>query len=283
MKKRLSLLFFLLTSTSLAWAQTPACHSAEEASQTFARLSEDPDFRAAHPAPQWMEGELKGEMVVIHGFDGSEVNAYHLKPEEESDNWVLVFHEWWGLNDHIKHTADSLQAALGGQVHVLALDMYDGQVTTRQDKAGELMNNVDSERAKSIIKAGIREAGRYAKIATIGWCMGGGYSLQAAFEADKKLAGCVMYYGMPVMDVEQLQTLKAPLLGIFAAQDKWITKEKAVSFDQALDMAQVEHEVHYYNAQHAFANPSNPQYNAEATADAWQKSVAFLQANLLGE
>ena len=71
-----------------------------------------------------------------------------------------------------------------------------------------------------------------------------------------------------------------PVLGIWAKRDGWITPDKVKAFDEALTKADVPHEFHYYDADHAFANPSGGSYNPEAAKDAWQKTLAFLAKNL---
>ena len=121
-----------------------------------------------------------------------------------------------------------------------------------------------------------------AKVATLGWCMGGGESLKASLNDPKDVNATIIHYGMPVTDVEKLKTLRGPVLGIWANQDGWITPDKVAAFDKALTDAGVKHEFHAYDAPHAFANPSGGKYNPEAAKDAWDKTLKFLAENLKG-
>jgi carboxymethylenebutenolidase len=70
------------------------------------------------------------------------------------------------------------------------------------------------------------------------------------------------------------------VLGVFADRDGWITPALVNDFETALKTAAVKHEVRRYDADHAFANPSNPNYKSEMAADAWSRTVAFFKTNL---
>ena len=117
------------------------------------------------------------------------------------------------------------------------------------------------------------------EIATIGWCMGGGYSLQASLMAKERAVGCVMYYGFPETDKSKIANLSSDVLMIWPNQDKWITKEVVDKFKsdmQAAGNLQVEE----YTADHAFANPSNPKHDPVITADANAKALLFIKTHL---
>ena len=143
-----------------------------------------------------------------------------------------------------------------------------------------MTQRVQEERAKAIIQGALAFAGREAKIATVGWCFGGGWSLKAAVQAGKQGEACVLYYGMPVQEKEALAALNAPVLAIFAEQDQWITPEVAENFKNLASEANKSVEIKSYDADHAFANPSSPRYNEQAARDANQAALEFLKANL---
>ncbi len=210
------------------------------------------------------------------------VSAYLARPEGDGPfPAVILIHEWWGLNDHIKKEAEKLYHDLNGQVNVLALDLYDRKVADTREEAARLMQNAQEARIRAIIRGAAAYAGKKARIATIGWCFGGGWSMQAALMLGKKARACIIYYGMPEQNVEKLKELQAPVLGIFAKQDRWITPEVVKTFEQAMQEAGKSVEWHLYDAVHAFANPSNPRYQSEATAQAYEQSLRFLKAHLL--
>ena len=230
-------------------------------------------YDAAMPTPAGKAVELK--------IGGQSAIAYQARPAGEPRGAVLVIHEYWGLNDWIRHEADEL-AQLG--YLALAVDLYKGQVTTDPETANKLMAGLDPAWAAQVERAGIKwlkaQAPKHG-IATIGWCMGGGQSLQASLASAQDISATVIYYGMPVLDPSQLARLKgAALLGIFAKRDGWITPDKVQAFDRALTRAGVAHQIESYDADHAFANPSGGKHNPAAAKDAWAKTRAFLAAHL---
>lgn len=221
----------------------------------------------------------KGTMVAL--ADGTQ--AYLTLPEKWQPGGaaVLVIHEWWGLNSHIKHWADRFTAT--GRA-ALAVDLYGGKVATQPADAMAAMKAVDQAKAVQTLLAGhafLKDDARLkaVKRASIGWCFGGGMSLQLALHAPD-LDAAVMYYGRPVTDVAELKRIKAPLLGVFGEKDSAFPPPLIEQFKQGLAAAGVAHEVLLFPADHAFANPSGAKYDAKAAADAWAKVQAFLDAKL---
>jgi carboxymethylenebutenolidase len=220
-----------------------------------------------------------GQTMSLKVQDG-QANAYVARPKAKPNGALLLLHEYWGLNDWVKSVADRL--ANDGYL-ALAVDLYKGKVATDPKEAMALMAAKDDQWDIAVEVAGLgwlKSNGGGAKIATLGWCMGGGESLKASLADPKDVSATVMYYGLPITDVDKLKTLRGPLLGIWAKRDGWITPDKVKAFDEALTKAGVPHEFHYYDADHAFANPSGGSYNPEAAKDAWQKTLAFLAKNL---
>jgi carboxymethylenebutenolidase len=221
----------------------------------------------------------KGSTVDLK-VGGETSAAYVARPKGKAKGALLVIQEWWGLNDWVKGMADKL----AGQGYLaLAVDLYKGKVTSDPKEAMALMQAKDEKWGDAAEEAGLEwlkaNAGG-AKLATIGWCMGGGESLKASLNDPKDVNATVMFYGAPIDDVAKLKTLQGPLLGIWGNQDKSFTPEIVAAFDKALTEAGVKHEFHAYDAGHGFANPSSNASNPEAAKDAWQKTLAFLAANL---
>lgn len=200
---------------------------------------------------------------------------------------VVMIHEWWGLNENIKDMADEL--AKQGYV-VLAADMYDGQVATTPDQAMQLVGSVRENPSEAIanLQAAVRYLGSLesvnsSRIASLGWCFGGGQSLQLALntEGENPLAATVLYYGDPVMDEQELSKIKWPILGIFGDQDESIPVENVTKFEQVLNSTGIPNEIYIYKGVgHAFANPSGDNYAPEETRDAWEKTLAFLKKHV---
>jgi carboxymethylenebutenolidase len=206
--------------------------------------------------------------------------AYVARPKGKPQGAVLVIHEYWGLNDWVKHQSDLL--AQQGYL-ALAIDLYKGKVAKDPKEATALMQGKDEKWGDQVEEAGLewlKKNGQGAKVATLGWCMGGGESLKASLNDPKDVSATIIHYGMPVFDVAKLKTLRGPVLGIWANKDGWITPDKVAQFDKALTEAGVKHEFHAYDADHAFANPSGGRYNGEAAKDAWEKTLSFLAANV---
>ena len=199
---------------------------------------------------------------------------------------VVMIHEWWGLNENIKDMANEL--ARQGYV-VLAADMYDGQVATTPDQAIQLVESVRESPSEAIanLQAAVRYLGSLenvnsSRIASLGWCFGGGQSLQLALNSEENpLAATVLYYGNPVLDEQELSKIQWPVLGIFGDQDESIPVEKVTKFEQVLNSTGVLNEIYIYEGVgHAFANPSGDNYAPEQTADAWNKTLAFLKKHI---
>ncbi len=206
--------------------------------------------------------------------------AYVAKPKDKAKGAVLVVHEWWGLTDWVKHMADEL----AGQGYLaLAVDLYKGKMTSDPKEAMALMQAKDETWGDAVEEAGIewlKANSGGAKVATIGWCMGGGESLKASLNDPKDVSATIMFYGRPVEEVAKLKTLQGPVLGIWGNLDKSFTPETVAAFDKALTEAGVKHQFHAYDAGHGFANPSSGAYSTDAAKDAWHKTLTFLATNL---
>lgn len=195
---------------------------------------------------------------------------------------IVVIQEWWGLNDWVKAKADYF-AKLG--YVALAPDLYRGKVATDADTAHQLMRGLPEDRAMRDLKGAVAflrsrpEVGS-RRMAVIGWCMGGGYSLSLAL-AEPKLSGGVLYYGRLVTDDAAIASLQVPLLGNFGGQDQGISPESVREFERKAKAAgkSVDFKV-YPDAGHGFASSPDPKVNrpddakdADARTDAFLKQV----------
>ena len=217
------------------------------------------------------------EMITY--FD--DASGYLAKPVDgENYPGIIMIHEWWGLNENIKEMADKL--ASHGYV-VLAVDLYDGDVATTSEQARQLITTFDSEYGIQNMNAAVSLlSDNYSadSIGSIGWCFGGGQSLNLAVN-NSEMDATVIYYGSLQTNPETLSSIDWPILGIFAELDKGIPVATVNEFESALTEASVENQIHIYDGvDHAFANPSGERYAPDESKDAWDKTILFLESNL---
>jgi carboxymethylenebutenolidase len=273
-------LSIIFVSMTLAHGQS--CCMKKTPCDGMVAFASNQDFKDAHTAPEPIDFKAEtGKMITFATPDGKTGTAFAIPSPKPSAKILFIFHEWWGLNDHIKREAELWQKMLG-DVHVYALDLYDGKVATVADSAGKYMMGMKPERAASIVEGLVSYAtsNKQTEIATLGWCMGGSWSYQGAVIAGNKAKACVMYYGFPDGNIEKLKTLKTEVLYIQALQDAFIKSEAVEKFAQDFKTAGKSIDIKKYDAVHAFANPSNPKFNKEASAEAQKLSLAFIKKGL---
>lgn len=191
---------------------------------------------------------------------------------------IIVIHEWWGLNDWVKQQAQKY--ASQGYV-ALAVDLYRGKTGTTPDEAHILMRGLPDDRGLRDLEAAFtylasRPDVNAKKIGSIGWCMGGGWSMKLA-EDQPKLAAFVVNYGSLPTDRAIIAKIQAPMLGNFGAEDRGIPPESVRAFETAMksDGKNVDIKI-YEGAGHAFQNANNKEgYRPEATADADKRIDVF--------
>jgi carboxymethylenebutenolidase len=250
-----------------------------ETQQAYQLEASTPKFASLHPAPLMVNPEnLLGKMIQFDAADGKQANAYFIPAKKQTKKWLIVIQEWWGLNDNIKLESDKYYSALG-DMNVIAVDMYDGKVAATPDSAMKLMRGADMGRMAAIIQGAIKKAGADASIYSLGWCFGGMWSLQTAILAGPQAKGTVMYYGRPETNMEKLKSIQCDIIGFFGNQDQAPSPTMVNEFEKNMKEAGKNLSVNRYEANHGFANPSNPSFNPTATADAYAKAIAFLKAH----
>lgn len=274
------LFFMMMISSTAVFAQTKtAACCIQNATDKFAMLANDKTFLMLHDVPlPFIYKSENGKDITYKAADGTDAHGWMVKALKPTDYYLLVVHEWWGLNDYIKQESEKLSNDLG--INVIAVDLYDNKVAKTPDEAKTLVQAVKTERAMNIIKGAYTYIGSKAKVFTIGWCFGGSWSLQAALLGGSQVVGCIMYYGMPEDDISRLKTLHGDVIGFFANKDQGITPKVVDEFQANMKAADKKLTVYRYDADHAFANPSNPHYNKEATADAYTKTLAFVKERM---
>jgi len=231
-------------------------------------------------------GAAAGEAAA--GIVGEEIDygpgrGFLARPQGTPRAGLIVIHEWWGLNDNIREMSKRLAAE--GYL-ALAVDLYEGAVADDPDAARTLMQALmrDEARAERHISAAFRwleNEGGVERVGAIGWCLGGAMSLRAGMALPEQLDAVVIYYGRLVTEPARLAPLRMPILGIFGGQDRGIPIESVREFETALQALGKDVEIIVYDdADHAFANPSGTRYQPEAAADAWRRTLEFLDEHL---
>jgi carboxymethylenebutenolidase len=217
--------------------------------------------------------------VTLTTAGGRQVAAALAVPETTPAPAIMLIHEWWGLNDQIKAVAADL-ASQG--FLALAIDLYAGKSTQAREEAQALMQAVDPEAATDTVvswlgwlKAHDKATG---KVAVMGWCFGGGWALNASVA--EPVDATVVYYGRVEKPVDQLAMLKGPVLGHFATRDEFINKAMVDGFEEGMAEAGKPVTVYWYEADHAFANPSGGRYDEADAALAWSRTLAFLRETM---
>ncbi len=222
------------------------------------------------------------EAISMQGSNGATFSGALALPQGGGPAPTLVLiHEWWGLNDQIKAVAAEF-AELG--YVALAIDLHGGKVASNAQEARELTRAVKPDVATQQLVAAIDFLRHHdksnGKVGTIGWCFGGGWSLNASLASP--VDATVIYYGNVRKSPEQLDSLNAPILGHFGTQDRNINEEMVAGFGEALASAGKSElfTPHWYDANHAFANPTGSRFDAEDAALAWQRTLDFFKQHL---
>ena len=222
------------------------------------------------------------EPVSIVSEGGRKIIGALAVPAKTPAPAVLVVHEWWGLNDQIKAVAAEL--ADNGFL-ALAIDLFGGKVPANEDEAAQLSQSVGArpEAAIDTLKSWIawlkRDPRCDGHVATLGYCFGGGWSLNASLAAP--VDATVIYYGNVRKTADQLRTLKGPVLLHYGLKDQYVTTAMVEGFEAEVRKAGKSVTVYAYDANHAFANPTGASfpYVKDAAEQAWARTIAFLKVN----
>lgn len=234
--------------------------------------------------------ELRGQTVDYYP-DNEAISGYLSVPEGASSTdqapAIILIHEWWGLNDDIRQMADDY--ASEGYV-ALAVDMYGAEATASSSVAGQRAGEVreNMEEAMANLSAAVsylesRDDVDSNRIASVGWCFGGGWAYQMAVN-EIGVEASVMYYGQ--FDAEDdYNNMRASILGHFGEEDTVIDIDNAREFKARLENADQSSAVYIYpNVGHSFANydgGDNIDYSPEAAQTAWERTLEFLDDELV--
>ncbi|MGB8648579.1 MAG: dienelactone hydrolase family protein [Anaerolineae bacterium] len=210
------------------------------------------------------------------------LEAYLVRPEGQGPfPGVVVIHEIFGLNDNIRDIARRL-AAEG--YAALAVDLFSGSpriLCMFQAFYGLMFRSLDNSMVKDLqVSLDFLQAqpGVDAKrVGVIGFCMGGSYALQLAC-VNGDLRAASVFYGQNPKPLEAVAKA-CPIVGSYPDPD--FSTEAGRKLDEVMDKYQIDHDIKIYpGARHSFFNDQRPNYNAEAAADAWRRTLSFFQKHL---
>ena len=261
------------------------------------RVRDDDDERpalelSAEEAAQWLPdaivnrgGALEGENVAYFPGDPA-ANGYLAVPEGTGPfPAVILIHEWNGLGDRVRQLADDFADA--GYI-ALAADLYSGRTGSNPQENRAIMESVMSDQQKiianldaaaALLRARSDATGR---IATIGWCMGGGVALSYAIGGENH-DGTAIFYGQLVTDPAVLRDVRHPIYGTFAAKDQGIPPAEVEQFVTTLRNIGISNDVHIYDdVDHGFWLwvDQEPEVRAAPALDAWERLVEYLDETL---
>jgi carboxymethylenebutenolidase len=222
-----------------------------------------------------------GEMIKFTA-NGRETEGYLSLPTGGTGPGVIVIQEYWGLVPHIKAVTDRMA---GEGFVALAPDLYHGEKTISPDQAWKLLLALRADEAEKDLRGAVRSLLQHKavspkKVGTIGFCMGGALSLFAASK-NPEVAAAVVFYGIHPNITPDLPNLRAPVLGIYAEKDGFVSQDVVAALDRELTRLDKRHEFHTYpGVDHAFFNDEGKNYNRDAAESAWKRAVEFLRREL---
>ena len=279
---------FCLTLCITLWVHGCTASTSKSTSDVSDRLATEhrQDQPVATPiAAQAPKIPVVTESVTYATIADQPITGYLARPQsaEQPLPGIIAIHEWWGLNDNI----ESVSRRLAGEGYtVLAVDLYRGQTADTPDQARQLVSTVtqNPEAAQANLKQAydyLTQEQNATAVGSIGWCFGGGWSLQTGLLLPQKLNAVVIYYGRLITDIATLKPLQMPILGIFGGKDQAIPVTQVREFEAALQQLGKTVDIQIYEeADHAFANPSGQRYEPKAAEDAWNKTITFFNQTL---
>jgi carboxymethylenebutenolidase len=212
---------------------------------------------------------LRVHSLPIETTAGS-TTAYVDRPVEDTNTAVILIHEWWGINQHIRDLAGRYTQE---GYNCVAPDLFRGRIAQNVEEASALMNALAIEDGLETIRKAMdvaRDKYGFDQFVINGYCMGGTFALRAACEIPELKAAAPFYGDIPEEHV--LRELTVPTLFIAGKRDAWINEAKVKSLKEAATKHNLPVEAVSYDADHAFFNDTRPEvYDPEAAKDAWQR------------
>lgn len=222
---------------------------------------------------------------VVHYQIGKEtVDGFLASPDKPGRYpGLVVVPDWWGVTDWVKQ--ETAKFADAGFV-ALAVDLYKGKVATSADEAQQLSSSLSDDPVVlqlmgSVVYLTTLNDVEHDRVGAVGWAMGGYYALDLAMHVPR-LGACVDNYGTLPTDPNEIETIGAPFLGNFGANDRGVTPTDVDAFKKTMTNLNRIVDIKVYDgAGHSFANPADTnEYRPDAAADSWNRTIAFLNKSL---
>jgi carboxymethylenebutenolidase len=221
---------------------------------------------------------MDGKLVAMVDFkrpDGASCSGHLARPSANPSGIGLVIaHELWGVDETMLELAERC-AALG---HVaLVPDLFQGKRPKDVAEGLAVMAQVDMVDlvTQDLAGAAALLAEEGLRVGLLGLCFGGALAIAGALRTPG-IQAAICFYGIPDDSLGDPAGIRVPLLSHFATRDNWCTPDKVEKLEQRLSAGKVPSELHRYEAEHAFMNPTGPGYSAPAAAVAWQRTVEFI-------
>lgn len=222
---------------------------------------------------------MKTETLAFDTANGPTTAHVAMPDAGAAGKAVVLIHEWWGLNDHIKDIA-AMYASEG--FTAIAPDLYRGSVLTDPKDASKAMHELEIADGLDTIECAMRAASEkygMTHFGVTGYCMGGTFAMRSACELEGVSAAAVFYGDIP--EEEILSKLTTPTVFISGTRDGWITPEKVSTMEDIADRHELPLDSVKYEADHAFFNNTRPDvYNETAAHDAWALVVGLFKEKL---
>jgi carboxymethylenebutenolidase len=219
---------------------------------------------------------MSGQEITFD-VNGKPANGYLALPSQADAPGVIVLHAWWGLNQIFKNLCDRLAAE--GFV-AFAPDLNEGRVARTIDEAKGLMSSLDGQRKYDVAMAAVDVLRAHLEVrkepfALIGFSMGAAWSLTLASERPEDFHKAVLFYGAGEGDFAKI---KAEILGHYSDTDEWEDIDYVRSMENEMHNAGLKTDFHIYpNMPHWFFEADRPEYDPQAAALAWRRTLEFLR------
>ena len=226
--------------------------------------------------------EYKEGIMIEFPVNKGTASSYLALPAQGTGPGVLVLHAWWGLNDSFKGVCDRL--AREGFV-ALAPDLYHGKIATTIEEAEQRVKALDSERASADIAGAVaylrgHPAVQGQGIGCMGFSLGASYAYDMSCARPSDIAAVVAFYGAGDAEADY-SAARAAYLGQYVEHDEWEEDEYVDQLEAKLRADGREATFYRYaGLKHWFMEENRPEYNAEAAALAWQRTLDFLRRHL---